>query len=193
MTRFFVGVLFVAVALVTGLAAQALLLDPEHAKPDRSGRPDAGVPIGSLPASVFGADPEGTQQAVAVLGWVTGVQEAEWREGERREQERLADLARSSATSSDAGGRITGVAPAYGCNIILPDSIVQRESGGNCNAYNPTGCGGRGCLGYAQVDQGHFAAVSPWNGNVAGTCYGLSYDECVERLWNGGAGVGHWR
>ena len=128
--------------------------------------------------------------------WVAQYEYRTWIEGverERIEQERLAYLARINTTGSNARGSVQGTTPTYGCNIILPDSIVQRESGGNCDAYNAAGCGGRGCLGYAQVDAGHFAATSPWNSNVAGTCYGLSYDDCVAKLWDGGAGAGHWR
>ena len=189
MKALFVGVLFVLVALVSGLTAQTLLADPEHVKPDHAAPPAA---------EVFGPSSElngwETTRLVAEVEAVSVYLEAV--EAERIE--RLAEEARIRAAEDNAR---QWVAPnttsssrvATGCTIILPSEIVARESGGDCDAYNATGCGGRGCSGYAQLDAGHFAAVSPWNPNVAGTCYGLGYDQCVEKLWSGGAGEGHWR
>jgi len=78
-------------------------------------------------------------------------------------------------------------------NPIIPESVARGESGCRWDAYNPTGCGGRGCLGFYQLDAGHFAEVSPWNGNVSGSCLGLDpstregQTECASRL-----GPGAW-
>lgn len=74
---------------------------------------------------------------------------------------------------------------------LLPGYIIQRESRGDCHAYNHGGCGGRGCLGPAQIDEGHFYANSPWS-DGPGTCYGLTYRGCVIRLKERG-GLTPWR
>ncbi len=75
---------------------------------------------------------------------------------------------------------------------VIAAWIIMRESGCRYDAYSATGCSGRGCVGLYQLDEGHFAAVSPWNPNVSGVCYGLTYspadqDECASRL-----GPGAW-
>jgi len=79
----------------------------------------------------------------------------------------------------------------------LPAEILYRES--RCTwAYNPTGCGGRGCLGPAQLDAGHFNDTSPWNPNAQGSCAGLNpeveadYVDCVNRLSAGGTNLRPW-
>lgn len=87
--------------------------------------------------------------------------------------------------------------PASGdcANPVISEAVARRESGCSWTAYNPNGCGGRGCLGFYQIDQGHYAAVSPWNPNTSGACYDLStvrwepwaQTECAERL-----GPGAW-
>ena len=98
-----------------------------------------------------------------------------------------------------SGSSVSVSAPSSGHNPcaepipgLLPNYIVQRESRGQCGAYNANGCSGRGCIGWAQVDAGHFAARSPWNPNVPGTCYGLTYNACVNRLSGGGSNLGPW-
>lgn len=81
-----------------------------------------------------------------------------------------------------------GPAATCGDGYAIPGSIVYTESRCDPNAYNATGCSGRGCIGLYQLDQGHFAAVSPWNGNVSGTCADLNPQSqadqrtCAERL-----------
>ena len=69
-------------------------------------------------------------------------------------------------------------APAAGdgecANPVVPESVARRESGCRFDAYNPTGCSGRGCVGYLQIDEGHFYVVSPWNSNVSGACVDLA-------------------
>lgn len=78
-------------------------------------------------------------------------------------------------------------------NPVVPESVAMRESGCRWDAYNPTGCSGRGCIGFYQLDEGHFYAVSPWNSNVSGVCFGLNpatregQTECAGRL-----GPGAW-
>lgn len=84
-------------------------------------------------------------------------------------------------------------APASGgsgscANPVVSSAIAQRESGCNWNAYNASGCGGRGCIGFYQEDAGHYYAHSPWNPSQPGACYGLDSStqagqtECASRL-----------
>lgn len=80
-------------------------------------------------------------------------------------------------------------------NPVVPESVVRRESGCRWDAYNPTGCGGRGCVGFYQLDAGHFAAVSPWNPNVSGGCADLSdvrWEQWAQTLCASRLGPGAW-
>lgn len=85
--------------------------------------------------------------------------------------------------------------PATGscANPVISEATARRESGCNWNAWNPTGCSGRGCWGFYQEDLGHYSAHSPWNPSVPGSCYGLDryshegQTECAQRL-----GPGAW-
>ena len=69
--------------------------------------------------------------------------------------------------------------------FAIPDYIIQRESGGNPNAYNPSGA-----YGCAQTLLSHYGEK--------GTCAGLNpYDiqgqrDCVDRLSNGGTNLNPW-
>ena len=86
------------------------------------------------------------------------------------------------------------VASGGGC--VIPQHICDRESGGNPQAVNPTGCGGEGCYGKYQF------AASTWNSTV--TAMGRpdlvgvylpdesTQDAVAAHLWAGGAGCGHW-
>jgi hypothetical protein len=163
--RFFVAVLFVA--LIAG--------HPPHVQAG-----SAPAHFGTPPISVTGADPEGTASAVIeveVAAYLAA-------EGQRIEQERLAEEARQAAirrsvprTTTSVGGDCAALAAELG----VSEDILWRES--RCRwVDNPSGCGGRGCLGPAQIDSGHFQSVSPWNPSRPGTCYGLSYAECAQRL-----------
>lgn len=69
------------------------------------------------------------------------------------------------------------------CGGDLPPCwVMNRESGGNLNAYNPTGCGGRGCYGKWQCDPR--------------TCSGhgteAQQDAEAAALWDHGRGCSHW-
>jgi hypothetical protein len=83
-----------------------------------------------------------------------------------------APVAASTATSVpvSSGGGGCGDLPAY---------IVQRESGSQGMSARNGRYGG--C---AQVDDAHFAA--------GGTCSGLDYISCVNKLWDGGRGASNW-
>lgn len=71
-----------------------------------------------------------------------------------------------------------------------PCSVVEIESHGNYNAYNPTGCGGLGCFGKWQF-------AGSWAGKL-GLPLDLSQatpeqqDNAARLLWNQGAGCGNW-
>lgn len=69
------------------------------------------------------------------------------------------------------------------CGGDLPPCwVMKRESGGNINAYNPTGCSGRGCYGKWQCDPR--------------TCDGTGTEEEQDaearRVWDNGRGCSHW-
>jgi hypothetical protein len=171
--------LIVALVLVAGLGMQAASVAQDTSAPPHAARPAAGV-FGS-PALIVLGDPEGTASAVTdveVSAYLAAV------EAQRIEQERLEEEARQAAirrTVPRAATSISGDCAALAAELGVSQDILWRES--RCrNVDNPTGCSGRGCLGPAQIDAGHFQAVSPWNPNVAGTCYGLSYAECAQRL-----------
>lgn len=131
----------------------------------------------------------------ARLGELVRADEA--RKAEAAAQARAAArTSRSSRSSASSPTPSTGghdpCAGGVNPDGLLPDYIVQRESHGQCDAYNHGGCGGRGCLGWAQIDEGHFSADSPW-GSGPGSCYGLSYNGCVAKLSAGGTNLAPWR
>lgn len=69
--------------------------------------------------------------------------------------------------------------PAYD---LPPCYVMMRESRGDINAYNPTGCGGRGCRGKWQCDPR----------TCSGTGTEEQQDAEARALWNHGAGCAHW-
>ena len=84
-----------------------------------------------------------------------------------------------------------------GCENIpawFPQAIAYRESRCSYDAYNPTGCGGYGCIGAFQFDARHFTGWA--NGQSAcgdldpGTVDGQN--ECAWRLSRGGTQFGAW-
>lgn len=191
---------YTVIMIVVMFGVTAVLLAPKsehppHTRPQKTVEPEHVNTAAPPPDTVGAGHPGDVIIWAATEAWFKGVAEAEWYAGVQQELERQAAAAAAAAaqrrnrTSSSSSPRY-----ATECgNTALPDRIVYRESRGNCDAYNPSGCGGRGCIGYAQIDQGHFQARSPWNPNVPGSCYGLSYNECVEKLWAGGNGSSHWR
>lgn len=78
--------------------------------------------------------------------------------------------------------RAAGVHPCGPQFDLPPCYVMQRESGGNINAYNPTGCGGRGCRGKWQCDPR----------TCSGTGTEEEQDAEARALWNHGAGCSHW-
>lgn len=77
------------------------------------------------------------------------------------------------------------------CGGDLPPCWVKaKESGGDYNAVNWRGCGGRGCFGAWQFDprtsqgMGYPGVASDYPPEIQ--------DEMARALWNGGKGCGQW-
>lgn len=171
MTRapFFVGLVFVLAALVTGIATQASFDAEKQSGYPRSARPAAGVQMASPPYVDW--DAVGEQQKTD-----------DYLRGERERIER------ELVTQAEAEARAVAVRPvvprptttAQGCDgHVVPGWILQRESGCDYGAVNPTGCSGFSCVGLYQFDLRHF---------TSGQCSGLDWhipadqDECARRL-----------
>lgn len=166
-----------ATLVVAGVATS--VGDAETGHPPHVERPTAGV-TGPLPLSASGADWPG--QTITDFAAFLEAQHA-------RSDQEIVGLAAAGPVA--AGRLVPGGSEAcagLASELGLPESVLWRESRCRWDAYNPSGCGGRGCLGPAQVDRGHFADVSPWNSNTSGSCAGLDpddpadYAECVSRL-----------
>lgn len=71
-----------------------------------------------------------------------------------------------------------------------PCSVVENESGGDYGAYNPGGCGGRGCFGKWQFS-GEWACRLGLPCDLA-SATPQQQDEAARILWNGGAGCSNW-
>lgn len=174
-------IVFAALALaVVSVGCSSALASGEH--PPHVARPTAGA---SVLAAISGADHPGE-----VIEFKEGERRAEWFAGVARAE---AEAARAREVASrpirvPAGGAVGGDCAALASQLGLSPDILWRES--RCQWVNsdPSFCSNRGCLGPAQIDSGHFRDVSPWNGNVPGTCAGLDpnnpadYAECVSRL-----------
>lgn len=106
--------------------------------------------------------------------FVGALQAAEAAEAARRAAaSRRSSSGGGGMPSGGGGGDCYSRAPAG-----FPRHVIDRESGGNPEARNPSGA-----YGCAQIMPEHF------NG---GACTGMSYDACWSRLWNGGAGASNW-
>lgn len=119
--------------------------------------------------------------------YISAVQAAE---AAAAEQARLdaeaaaAEQARRSQPQQAAAPTYTG---SGGCTgFVIPDYIIQRESGGNPFVQNPSS----DAFGCAQTLLSHY--------NAGGTCAGLNpYDiqgqrDCVYRLSDGGTNLAPW-
>lgn len=76
---------------------------------------------------------------------------------------------------------------------LPPEWVIQRESGGDYNAYNPSGCyseGRSGCFGKYQF--GWFWAGKLGLPEDLSTATPEQQDEAARQLWNQGAGCSHW-
>jgi len=110
----------------------------------------------------------------AEMAWYFGV-----------EAQRQADAAAAAAARpARGGGGPVGGTVGECTGFAIPDYIIQRESGGNPSAYNPSGA-----YGCAQTLLSHYSG---------GSCSGLDpytidgQRECVNRLSNGGTNLAPW-
>lgn len=100
------------------------------------------------------------------------------------------ELARQAAEKAQAAKKTShrgGGGPArYGtgaCGGNLPPCwVMMKESGGNINAYNPTGCDGNGCTGKWQCNPN----------TCSGTGTEEEQDAEAAALWDGGKGCWRW-
>lgn len=151
------------------IALTALLLILGIAHPPHAER-QAGA---SLPPAVAGADHPG-EVIAAYDEFIGGLEDV---------TPQVASTGRSTVSTPPGDGACEALSSELGISA----AILWRES--HCTwVDNPTGCGGRGCRGPAQLDAGHFRDVSPWNPSVPGSCADLDpddpgqYAECVSRM-----------
>jgi hypothetical protein len=117
--------------------------------------------------------------------WSVGEQEMVERRvaQERADEQKRRELAQVAATGGGAGQRVVATGDCSAIPEWFPAEIAWRES--RCTRGIDTG---NGYFGYAQVAGFHWSNL----------CHDLDrtvesqYDECVARLWNGGAGARHW-
>lgn len=172
-------------AIIISVFGLSTLAGAEEPHPPHVLRPTAGA-AAPLPLAATG----GEDITAALTTWAEGIT----REHERLAADTMAATGRSTSgpsVAADATGACEELASKFG----LSPAILWRESRCSTDAYNGTGCGGRGCVGAAQLDLGHFEPVSPWNPKAAGSCSDLdpgSLDdqaECASRLspsaWGG--------
>lgn len=182
-----------AVALaVVSIGCTTALAEPATDHPPHVERPTAGASA-PLPLAATGGE-----QPAAQIEWIEGENRARWYAGvELAEREAAAarEAAARAVPRSVGGGGGSGSCDLTGWT--LPDEILIRESRCSEDAFNATGCSGRGCVGAAQLDLGHFANPSPWGG--VGACWGLDpysvadQQECVRRLSGDGSNLDPWR
>ena len=171
MTRFTIGLVTVLAVVCTALGIQAAFDAERQSEPPYVAPP---VAEASAPLAAVGGD-----TAQPVFDWIEGI---------RVEEVAVADVAGGSAVRSPVGSVGSGDCAALSAQLGLSESVLWRESRCSWEAFNATGCGGRGCVGPAQLDLGHFAPVSPWNSSASGSCADLDpddpqqYAECVGRL-----------
>jgi hypothetical protein len=181
--RVLAGFSIIAAMVAAGLFVAAAL-SPEPDRPPHVERPTAGAPA---PLAAVGGEVIDPAPFDAAYG--QQINEAIYAQAAVEETARV-EATRSTPKRGVApqGGSFAGDCARLSAELGLPESVLWRESRCSWDAYNATGCGGRSCRGPAQLDAGHFAPVSPWNGNVPGTCAGLDpnnaadYAECVSRL-----------
>jgi len=111
------------------------------------------------------------------LGAELDRQAAEAAAAAERERQRQAA---SRPTATGGGGSGCGVPPDTGepPPAGFPDYVVQAESGGSTTASNGSH------FGRAQISCQHYGSN--------GGCVGMSYAQCWEKLWAGGAGGSNW-
>lgn len=195
-------------ALLTAIAVAAITICIALAA-DASPPPGRGVSRVSVPDSPEYSLVGLNEKVIPAYAYVDGLHQARVRaELERIVREHQAAAARlvargTSKTRGSSTASITGscaeMAPAgwMSANIdgFTGAEVIARESGGNAGAVN----GGSGAAGCVQIIPEHYSP-NPW-GNGPGRCHEnhplnggvrLSYPDCWNALWSGGAGWRHW-
>lgn len=120
-------------------------------------------------------------QSAQVTEYITAIQAAEAAEQARiAEEQRVRSSSPYKSAAPMSGGTTVGECTGF----AIPDYIIQRESGGDPSAMNPSGA-----YGCAQTLLSHYSG---------GSCSGLdpySIDgqrECVNILSNGGTNLAPW-
>jgi hypothetical protein len=183
----------VLAALTLAVVSIAAATRTDH--PPKGERPTADA-THPLPLAAVGGDSH-VAATGPIIAWIEGVARAEWFAGVAAAEETARiEAARAARSAGVAAPRAGGTCGLDGWAV--PDSVLWRESRCVLDAFNATGCGGRGCVGAAQIDRGHFAVVSPWNAGVSGVCADLDagviadQQECVRRLSNDGQNLAPW-
>lgn len=180
----------IVVAVTVGLVAVRIHDDPEHIRPPHAVRLTGAI--------VQQGEPD-------IYGAVADTRAAWFANEERLQRERdeaiakyLSDLAaffeavarQNQARPQSAGTSGPSTRTPTACDgHVVPAYIVQRESGCDYGAVNPTGCGGASCVGLYQFDLRHF---------TSGQCVGLDWhnpadqDECARRISNNGTNLKPW-
>lgn len=178
---FFVGFAVVLVALGAAVGTQAAFDARRTGHESHVERPTAGASA-PIPLAVTGGE-----QPAAVISWIEGVARGEWFEGVAAAEEAARVEAARRATAERVAAPRAGSAGVGDCTgFAIPDYIIDRESGGNPYAVNPSS----GAFGCAQVMPFHWAP--------GGACAGLdpySIDDqrtCVEWLSQGGTRLSPW-
>jgi hypothetical protein len=189
-TRAVLAFLFVIAIVVSAtFTSQRIHDDPEHVRPPHAAPADARVAIGPS------LDAEQASNTADVAAFLDGLARAEWiAEQERLERERQdaeeAQRLEAARRAADQPVARPGTSQPASCDgHVIPGYIVQRESGCNYGAVNPTGCSGYSCVGLYQFDLRHF---------TSGACRDLDWhdpaqqDECARRLSNNGTNLAPW-
>jgi hypothetical protein len=137
---------------------------------------------------------EDIEQALAEDTWLRAVVSYEWGVAgwdtvvEEAATTFIASIPKPVITyqATVASGSVASVGSTVGeCSgFVIPDYIIQRESGGNPSAYNPSGA-----YGCAQTLLSHYSR---------GSCQGLDpysiqgQRDCVNILSNGGTNLNPW-
>lgn len=116
--------------------------------------------------------------------WVGGIERSRRAEAAAEAARRAAEARRAARVhASSTRPAVVYTASTGRCGGDLPPCwVMNRESGGNINAYNPTGCGGRGCRGKWQCDPR----------TCSGTGTEEQQDAEARAVWDGGRGCRAW-
>jgi hypothetical protein len=173
------------VTFAPSASAQPKHRDP--AVPWEAGGQEAGIWMDKVSALIAEQQYEAAMQAIGNIVNYVNALIAE----QQAEAARAADVARAQQQQSAPRVQPSAPAPSGGgavgacTGFAVPDYIIQRESGGNPNAYNASS----GAIGCTQTLISHY--------NAGGICAGLDphtvdgQRQCTQRLVNA-AGLAPW-